>query len=106
LLGDAAGYVEPFTGEGMAWAFAAAIAVPRFVARGRMSWDEQIERDWQKTLGRLVRRRQYWCRMLALATRHPLAVRIVLGAVSWIPSFATPIINSINRPPKDVHARV
>lgn len=106
LLGDAAGYVEPFTGEGMAWAFAAAMAAPGFVARGLAFWDEQIERDWQQTLRRLVRRRQSWCRMLALATRHPLAVRIVLGAVSLVPSFAKPIINSINRPPHDIRSRV
>jgi flavin-dependent dehydrogenase len=99
LLGDAAGYVEPFTGEGMAWAFAAAIATPRFVPRGQASWEQQIERDWQQTLRRCVRRRQHWCRMLALATRHPLAVRIVLGAVSWAPLFAAPIIRSINRAP-------
>lgn len=98
LLGDAAGYVEPFTGEGMAWAFAAAMAAPGFVARGLLTWDEQIERDWQQSLRKLVRRRQYWCRMLALATRHPLAVRIVLGAVSCFPVFAKPIISSINRP--------
>jgi 2-polyprenyl-6-methoxyphenol hydroxylase-like FAD-dependent oxidoreductase len=104
LLGDAAGYVEPFTGEGMAWAFAAALAAPGFVARGLSSWDNQIERDWQQTLRRLVRRRQYWCQILALATRHPLAVRIVLGAVSCFPVFAKPIIGSINKPPKDVRS--
>jgi flavin-dependent dehydrogenase len=99
LLGDAAGYVEPFTGEGMAWAFAAAIAAPRFVTRGLTDWDEQIERDWQRTLRRLVQRRQHWCRMLAVATRHPLAVRILLRAISWAPSLAKPIIRSLNCPP-------
>jgi flavin-dependent dehydrogenase len=31
LIGDAAGYVEPFTGEGIAWALAAGLAAPRFV---------------------------------------------------------------------------
>ena len=106
LLGDAAGYVEPFTGEGMAWAFAAAMAAPGFVARGLSSWDQKIERDWQQTLRSLVRRRQYWCQILALATRHPLAVRIVLGAVSWVPSIAKPIISSINRPPREVRSHV
>jgi flavin-dependent dehydrogenase len=106
LLGDAAGYVEPFTGEGIAWAFAAAITAPRFVTRGLASWDAQIEDDWQQTLRRLVQRRQYWCRMLAMATRHPLAVRIVLGAVSLVPSIAQSIISSLNRPPQDVRSRV
>jgi flavin-dependent dehydrogenase len=106
LLGDAAGYVEPFTGEGMAWAFAAAIATPRFVARGQASWDQQIECDWQQMLQRSVRRRQHWCRMLAFATRHPWAVRIVLGAVSLAPLLAAPIIRSINRAPNDTRATI
>lgn len=100
LLGDAAGYVEPFTGEGMSWAFAAASAVPPFVARGLAAWDDQIERDWQRALRRLVQRRQNWCRLLALALKHPFAVRAALGAVSWVPSFAKPIIRSINFAPE------
>jgi flavin-dependent dehydrogenase len=106
LLGDAAGYIEPFTGEGIAWAFAAAIAAPRFVVRGLASWDPVIERDWQQTLQRLVRRRQHWCRMLAFATRHPLVARAVLGAVSLAPSLAAPIIRSINRAPQDARSYV
>jgi flavin-dependent dehydrogenase len=106
LLGDAAGYVEPFTGEGMAWAFAAAIAAPRFVARGLASWEAAIERDWQQTLGRVVRGRQHWCRLLAFATRHPLVARAVLGAVSLAPSLAAPIIRSINRAPQDAYSCV
>jgi 2-polyprenyl-6-methoxyphenol hydroxylase-like FAD-dependent oxidoreductase len=99
LLGDAAGYVEPFTGEGIAWAFAAAVAVDPFVARGLACWNETLERDWQNALRRLVRRRQYWCRLLALASRHPLAARIALGAVSLFPSIAQPVIRHVNRPP-------
>ena len=33
LVGDAAGYVEPFTGEGMAWAVMSAAALAPIVAR-------------------------------------------------------------------------
>jgi flavin-dependent dehydrogenase len=98
LLGDAAGYVEPFTGEGMAWAMAAAAAVAPLVPRGAFEWDRRIEREWQATLRRLVTRRQRWCRMLALALRHPWAVRALLGAVSLAPSLAGPIIRSVNGP--------
>jgi flavin-dependent dehydrogenase len=96
VLGDAAGYVEPFTGEGMTWAIAAARAAPQFVARGLSSWDGELERDWKRTLQRLVLRRQNWCRMLALASRHPLAVKILMGVVSRFPSLAQPIIRSVN----------
>ena len=99
LLGDAAGYVEPFTGEGMAWAFAAASATPPFIERARASWDTAVEAEWQATLERMVRRRQRWCRLLAAALRHPLAIRLLLETVSLIPSLASPIVRSLNRPP-------
>ena len=102
LLGDAAGYVEPFTGEGMAWAFAGAVAVDSFVARGLTRWNDVLERDWETALRRLVQSRQYWCRLLARASRHPLAARAALAAVSWFPSIAQPIIRDVNRPPASV----
>lgn len=96
LLGDAAGYVEPFTGEGMAWALAAAAAVAPLVPRGAFEWHQGIERNWQQTLRRLVTSRQRWCRVLALALRHPWAVRTLLSAVNLAPSLAGPIIRSVN----------
>jgi flavin-dependent dehydrogenase len=99
VLGDAAGYVEPFTGEGMAWALAAATAATPFIERGLLKWDAAVERDWQRLLRRVVLRRQRWCRLLALTLRHPLAMRIVLETVSLVPSLAAPIIRSLNRPP-------
>jgi flavin-dependent dehydrogenase len=99
VLGDAAGYVEPFTGEGMAWALAAAVAAPPFIERGLLEWSTKLERDWQGLLRRVVFRRQRWCRLLALALRHPMAMRIVLETVSLVPSLSAPIIRSLNRPP-------
>jgi flavin-dependent dehydrogenase len=99
LLGDAAGYVEPFTGEGMAWALAAAGAVAQFAARGAFEWHRGIEREWQRALRRLVTNHQRWCRVLAIALRHPWAVRALLSAVSLAPTLAGPIIRSVNRPP-------
>ena len=99
VLGDAAGYVEPFTGEGMAWALAAAGASAPFIERGHREWDAALERDWHRLLHRVVFRRQRWCRLLAIALRHPLAMRIALDTVSLVPSLSAPIIRSLNRPP-------
>ena len=38
-IGDAAGYVEPFTGEGMFWALSGARALAPLVARSVDGWD-------------------------------------------------------------------
>lgn len=99
VLGDAAGYVEPFTGEGIAWAFAAAIAVSPFVLRGLATWDEHLENEWHRALRTVVFRRQRWSHLFAFASRHPIVARCVQRAVSLFPSVANPIIRRVNQPP-------
>ena len=47
LLGDAAGYVEPFTGEGMGWAIDSAISVVPYVMRLQECWDEAYAQQWE-----------------------------------------------------------
>lgn len=71
FLGDSAGYVEPFTGEGMAWAMRSAQTLQPIVMRALAGWDDQIGRDWQRTYRSAVRRRQWRCRLLSHALRRP-----------------------------------
>ncbi|MDA1169934.1 MAG: FAD-dependent oxidoreductase, partial [Cyanobacteria bacterium] len=72
LLGDAAGYVEPFTGEGMAWALTSAAAVVPLVLTGIACWSESIERRWRRVLSKQIGRRQRICRAMALLLQQPL----------------------------------
>ena len=53
FLGDAASYVEPFTGEGIAWALASARAVEPFALRAIERWDPRLARDWGQAHHRL-----------------------------------------------------
>jgi hypothetical protein len=64
VVGDAAGYVEPFTGEGIAWALADAAGIPPFVERGVSGWTDRIERDWMSARGRVTRGQRFsrWTR--------------------------------------------
>ena len=79
VVGDAAGYIEPFTGEGMAWALASGEALGRSLPRWLASPDEAIAaREWPATLQRLVRRRTHVCRSLAWWLRHPRLVRLTM----------------------------
>ena len=86
VLGDAAGYVEPFTGEGMGWALAAAAAVTPLVLEGAGSWEPALERRWIQTHRQRIGRRQLVCRSLALALRHPSSARGLFWAASRLPS--------------------
>lgn len=89
VLGDAAGYAEPFTGEGMAWAVASARAAAALVADG---WRADAGRAWARSLRRLVARRQRRCRMLARALRAPFVARAAVALLARQPALARPFL--------------
>jgi flavin-dependent dehydrogenase len=91
-IGDAAGYVEPFTGEGMAWALAAAEAVAPLAVRAAVSWQPSLQREWERIYHRVVRRRQWTCRAAAAVLRRPSLTRAVLALLSRWPHLARPIV--------------
>ena len=64
-IGDACGYVEPFTGEGMAWAIrGAVVAAVNLMPRRAAEVAEDIGGRWQRTFDAEIRPRQRWCRGL------------------------------------------
>lgn len=87
-VGDAAGYIEPFTGEGMAWALAGASAVaPLAIKTIREGWNESLLRSWIATYRREVTKRQGVCRLTAAMLRRPLTTSVLvrtLGVAPWI----------------------
>jgi len=92
--GDAAGYVEPFTGEGIGWALAGGRAVgplAREVLDGG-EWSEQLGRRWQRTLRRVTRRRLA-CRALARWLRGERRTRLAIGLVARLPRLAGPLVS-------------
>jgi len=98
LLGDAAGYVEPFTGEGIGWAFEAAAAVPEIAIRGLRTWSKAIEQHWTKRYHQLVQRRQVWCRGLAWWLRRPGLVEPTMRFVRRFPDVSRPLIRRLSGP--------
>lgn len=96
VLGDAAGYVEPFTGEGMAWALSAADALVPLAARAIAGWDSTIEQQWLDTYDRLVRQNQRWCRILARTLRYPPLVGLMVASLSLQPALARPFLARIS----------
>jgi menaquinone-9 beta-reductase len=99
LLGDAAGYVEPFTGEGMTWAMVSAVSIPPLAKK----WLDceptnkhqlaDLAKAWSAQHRALLARRQRSCRTLAALLRHPRLVRTSLGVLSAIPVVARPFIH-------------
>ena len=92
VLGDAAGYVEPFTGEGMAWAFAGAEAVVPFVKRAAASPNLRLEDEWTRALARTIGHDQRRCRVLAWSLRQPALVAMFLSLLRRNPGLAAPVL--------------
>jgi len=97
LVGDAAGYVEPFTGEGMAWAIRSAIEVDALVAEGVRRWRPALERRWAHRLKVGVVRRQRWCRVVRAAVHRPWLAAIGMAALQNRPWLAVPAIRAMER---------
>ena len=51
-VGDAGGYVEPFTGEGVLWALSGARALAPLVARVAERWDPGLLDDGARSIQR------------------------------------------------------
>lgn len=98
LLGDAAGYVEPFTGEGMGWALTSSLAALPLVLRGLEHWDGAIETEWRRLHHRWVAQKQRSCRVLAVVLRHPRISWGLHRLAGSIPSVAGSMIGLLQRP--------
>jgi flavin-dependent dehydrogenase len=104
VVGDAAGYVEPFTGEGMAWALTAGRAVAPFVLRAIRRWDPGLVAQWTHDLHHDVQRGQTVSRLMARALgNRTLAVLItsLLAAWPWLGAPAISRLNAVDPGPRE-----
>ncbi len=101
VIGDAAGYVEPFTGEGIAWALLSATAVAPIAARGARRWTPDVSREWTHTYRTLLEPRHRSCRYVAWVLRHPRATRLAVRALALRPQLAQPVLSHMTAPPRD-----
>ncbi|GGO87897.1 NAD(P)/FAD-dependent oxidoreductase [Wenjunlia tyrosinilytica] len=88
LVGDAAGYVDAMTGEGVALALASAQAAVRCLARGR---PQDYEQRWRG----LSRRHRLLTEGLVRLSAHPAASRLVVPAASRIPPLFNAAVHAL-----------
>jgi len=91
-VGDAAGYVEPFTGEGMGWAVRSAALLVPLAQRGVGRWSDDLIGAWDKTYRRGLGGAQRACGALAWVLARPLVARGALRVLQRRPSFAIPVV--------------
>jgi flavin-dependent dehydrogenase len=97
VIGDAAGYVQPFTGEGIAWALAAGQAVAALAARGLRQWHPGLEAEWDALYRRTIASRQQTCRAFMRVLSHPMLTTAAVAVLSHWPALAGPVLRRIHQ---------
>lgn len=97
-LGDAAGYVEPFTGEGMAWALRGAVLLAPLIAESLQSAQFPLSRHWTTVYNQNIRRQQFVCRAVAMLLRHPMLACGTAATMARFPALVGPIIRRLHHP--------
>lgn len=96
VIGDAAGYVEPFTGEGMKWAMASGVEVAPIALRAIERYSPLHEAEWARTHRCHVTRRTAMCRVIAGSLRRPRLVKTALQVLALAPAVAAPFVRYLN----------
>jgi len=96
VVGDAAGYIEPFTGEGIAWALESGLAVAPLVERAVADWSPGLAGEWTARYRSLLGSRQRWCRGITAVLRKPRLTRLACAALGLLPQLATPYLRRLN----------
>jgi flavin-dependent dehydrogenase len=91
VVGDACGYVEPFTGEGIAWSLTTGVAVvPHVLAV--LAGADAGRSTWVGCYRRLLGGRHRACRSTAWVLRRPMLVRAALRVFSVAPWASRPVV--------------
>ncbi len=83
-VGDAAGYVEPFTGEGIGWAIHSSTLLAPISLRAAEEWSPRLASAWNTTFRAELGRSQRACRRVSWLLRRPFAARCALRILELI----------------------
>lgn len=103
MAGDAAGYVEPFTGEGMSWALASGCAAGQLAAR--MIHEPPCWSEWPAQWAGLLSRDRWRCRLVAHLLRSPRTVHGALAIARRWPAVAARLARPVGQPHRAARVR-
>ena len=99
VVGDATGYVEPFTGEGMAWGLTSAISLAEMASDAVKNWSPRMAQSWHHHHACHVRPRQRWCRLLTGMLRHQGLTSVLVKTLGLFPGLSNPVVRHLNITP-------
>lgn len=97
LIGDAAGYVEPFTGQGIGWAIQSALAASALVPDFLDTWDESVARRWQRVYAKTLLRSHRKCDAISQLLRLKPVRQLAVWSLRRAPALARPVVRQLDR---------
>lgn len=87
-VGDACGYVEPFTGEGMAWAIQSAARATSLLPHPLDAWPRTLVEQWMRQHRSTIQRQHARCRMIRYGVRRPRLAATAMNLLAVCPQLA------------------
>ncbi|HYO26246.1 MAG TPA: hypothetical protein VEQ85_15000, partial [Lacipirellulaceae bacterium] len=98
LVGDAARYVEPFTGEGIGWAIHSALLAAKLTAAFADPGDPAVIARWPSLYRAALGRQQRNCQAACCALRHAPVRALVTRGLRWAPLLGGAATARLDRP--------
>ena len=99
-IGDASGYVEPFTGEGMTWGMQSGIAAANQIGFSSVQHDQDslatIGTRWDLDQQKLLRSKKRTCRIVTNALRSKWARKTIGSTLATFPNLAWPNVRRLS----------
>ena len=96
LVGDAATYVEPFTGEGIRWALESGKGVMPLVEATIDRWNDALIDRWENWYQNNIVAQQRLCKTLSQGLKRPVFRWFAHQGLRFTPSVAGKVIQQIN----------
>jgi 2-polyprenyl-6-methoxyphenol hydroxylase-like FAD-dependent oxidoreductase len=96
VVGDSAGYVEPFTGEGMSWGIQAAGLLAPHLLKALQGRIAESAADWERSYRRFLRQRRRVCRFASRVLRSGASARAAVGLLARAPWLAAPWLREVS----------
>lgn len=96
VIGDAALYVEPFTGEGIAWALWSAHAVTPLVAEAIRDWRVDLPERWKSIHERVIGRHSRVAKIVGSVLRQNTVTTGLCKVFGMFPGLAQPLVKYIS----------
>lgn len=94
--GDACGYIEPFTGEGIAWALESAEELLTLLPPSLDHWPDDLPQHWTRRHAHLIGRHRRLCGVLRYLLHHPMLASSSLRLAELLPGVTQQMVRLVN----------